>query len=351
MASPFDAFVTTVTQDHLLPKVVDNILNSNVATVRWLSRGRPWMGETLRIPIKYQKSTSGGAFGLGDTFVTAKVNTRQRLSFDPKFFYQSVTLFGPEVDVNAISESQVINIITTEMESSMQDAMDSVGTLFYGTETGNNLQGVQGIIDDGTFQATYGGQTRSSNTHLNSDVTTVSGPITLAIMADKQSDAKRGSQKPTLIVTTEAVWDDVEALIQPVLSANYSVQGPHKVTRDAVVAPGQALGPGQVGFDAIMHRGTPVVADEKCNSGEMYFINENFLQWYGLKSVWAKPISMKSSTIEGYYSADVPSENHGFHWTDFKEPTNQYARTGQILLLGNLISGGPRYSSKAESLT
>ena len=100
-----------------------------------------------------------------------------------------------------------------------------------------------------------------------------------------------------------------------------------------------------------MHRGVPLVADEKCNSGEMYFINENFLDWYGLKPVWAKPISVTSNTIEGYYDADVPSANHGFHWTDFKEPTNQYSRSGQIILEGNLISGGPRYSSKLESLT
>lgn len=351
MATPFDTFVTSLTQDGLLPKAVDNILDSNVATVRWLSRAKAWVGETLKIPIKYRKSTSGGSYGIGDTFTTSKVNTRQLLSFDPKFFYQNVTLFGPEVDVNAISESQVINMITIEMESAAQDAMDGVGTLFYGIESGNDFQGVQGIIDDGTFSSTYGGQTRSSNTHLNSTVTTVSGPLTLALMASAQSGAKRGSLKPTIVVTTESVWDDLEALIQPTLSANYQVMGPHKVTRDATVAPGQALGPGQVGFDALMHRGTPVVADEKCNSGEMYFVNETFLDWYGLKSVWNNPIKVASSTIQGYYDADVPSENHGFHWTDLKEPTNENARSGQILLQGNLVSGGPRYSSKLESLT
>jgi hypothetical protein len=347
----FDEYLTSITQDHIMPKVIDNVLKSTVASVRWLSNGRAWMGEQLKIPFKNAKNTSSGTFGLGDTFVTDKVSTRKLLKFDPKFYYANVSLFGPEVDVNAISESQVVNLVKTEMQSVQQDAMEEVAGLMYGVGTGNNPQGLQGIIDDGTFLATYGEQTRSSVTNLNSNVNTVSGPLTLALMAAQQSNAKRGSMKPTIILTTESLFDDLEELLQPQLAANYSVMGPHKVTSRATVMPGQSLGPAQAGFDAIMHRGVPVAGDEMCNSGEMYFINETFLQWYGLKSQWAKPISLASDTIEGPYAADVPSKNHGFNWTGFKEPTNQYARNGQILLLGNLISGGPRYNSKLESLT
>ncbi len=347
----FDEYLTTITQDHILPKVVDNVLKSSVAAVRWLSNGKRWAGEQLKIPFKNSKNTSSGAFGLGDTFNTAKVSTRKILAFDPKFYYANVSLFGPEVDVNAISETQVINLVKTEMESVQHDAMEEVSSLFYGVGSGNNFLGLQGIVDDGTFLSTYGGQTRSTVTNLNSNVNTVSGPLTLALMAAQQSNAKRGSMKPTIILTTEAHWDDFEELIQPQISANYSIMGAHKVTKGATVMPGQPLGPGQVGFDALMHRGTPIVADEMGNSGEMYFINENFLQWYGLRSQWAKPISLSSTTIEGPYEADVPSKNHGFHATEWKEPTNQYARSMQILLMGNLVSGGPRYSSKLESLT
>lgn len=347
----FDGYITSITQDHILRKVVDNVLNSNVACVRWLSKGKEWIGETLRIPFKNAKNTSAGAFGLSDVFTTAKVNTRLSLAFDPKFYYANITLFGPEVDVNAVNEAKVVDLVRTETESTMQDAMDDVGALFYSTGAGNNFLGVQGIVDDGTFLATYAGQTRSSVTNLNSNVNTVSGPLTLALMAAQHSNAKRGSMKPTIGITTEAHWDDYEELIQPQISANYTILGGAKVTRDGTVPQGAALGPGQAGFDALMFRGMPVVADEKCNSGEFYFINENFLQWYGMKSTWAKPIKLTSETIDGTYAADVPSDNHGFQFTGFKEAYNQYARAGQLLLLGNLVSGGPRYSSKLESLT
>jgi len=349
--STFGEYITSITQDSILPKVVDNVLNSNVACTRWLSKGKKWSGETVKVPFKNGKNTSSGAFGLGGVFQTAKVNTRLTLSFDPKFYYANVTLFGPEVDVNSITESQVVNLVKIEMESTMQDAMDEVGGLFYSAGAGDNFMGVQGIVDDGSFAPTYGNQTRSVVTNINSNVSTVGGPLTLALMASAHSAAKRGSTKPTISIMTEAIWDDYEALIQPQLQATYQVLGSAKVTRDGTVAAGQALGPGQAGFDALMFRGVPQVADEKCNAGEYYDINENHIQWYGLSSVWAKPIKLTSETIDGVYEKDVPSDNHGFHWTDFKEPSNQYARSGQLLLLGNMISGGPRNHSKLEQLT
>jgi hypothetical protein len=273
------------------------------------------------------------------------------LKFDPKFYYANVSLFGPEVDVNAISETQVVNLVKTEMESTQQDMIEEVSTLLYGVGTGDNPMGVQGIIDDGTYLSTYGELDRSVYTKINSNVNTVGGPVTLALMAAQNTNARFGRMKPTLCLTTEALWDDLEELIQPQLSANYTVLGNHQVTRDSIVMPGTPLGPGMVGFDAIMHRGVPVTADSLCNDGEMYFINENYITWYAIKSQWASAIALSSTTIDGPYAENVPSKNHGFHWTGFKEPHNQYARNGQILLLGNLVSGGPRYHAKLESLT
>lgn len=347
----FDGYLTSITQDHILPKVVDNVLNANVACVRWLSKGKQWMGEQMKVTFKNSKNTSSGAFGLSDTFTTAKVNTRLQMAFDPKFYYANVTLFGPEVDVNSISETQVVNLVKTEMESTMQDMMDDIGGLFYSIGAGNNFLGVQGIVDDGTFLATYGGQTRANVPNINSSVSTVNGPLTLALLQSCYRGAKHGTMRPTIGITTEGLWDDYESILQPTLQANYNVMGGYKVTSGATVQPGQALGPAQAGFDALLYRGMPLVADEKCNDGELYMVNENYIQWYGIKSQWAKPIKVTSETIDGVYAEDVPSENHGFHWTDLKDAYNQYARAGQILLLGNLISGGPRYHGKLESLT
>ncbi len=348
----FDEYITSITQDHYIPKIVDNVLNSNVAAVRWLQNAKAWSGEQLKVPFKFKKSTSGGSFAPGDTFVTAKVNTRQKLAFDPKWYYQSIALLGPEVDVNATNETQVISLIETESQSASQDMIDDIGDIFYSTGVGTDFLGIGGINDDGSELATYGELSRSSFPQLNADVTTVGGALTLKIMAGSQDAAKRGSMKPTIALTTETQWTNYEELIQPQLAANYSVVGTPRVTRGATVQPGVPLGPGQAGFDALMHRGTPVVADEKCPEGVMHWINENFLAWHGLKPVWATPVVFGSSTIEGWNaSPDVPSNNHGFSVTQWKEPSNQYSRIRQLLLAGNLVSGGPRYHSKDTGLT
>jgi len=351
MASSFDDYLTSITQDGFIQKVIDTILNSNVLTVRIISKQKKWMGEQLKVPFKYQKSTTGGSFALTDTFDTTKVNTRLKMAFDPKYIYQNISLMGPEVSVNNLSKTQIVSLIKTEMESAQQDMLDTIGDQVYGFGTGNDIQGVQGIVDDGTYAATYGEQSRTTYTQLNSDVTTVSGPLTIPLMADAYMAAKIGNQKPSLGITTEAVWNDFEALITPTIAANYNIMGTAKVTRDEVVRAGKALGPGQTGFDALMFRGMPVVADEKCNSGEFYFLNEEYIDFYGLPAAWYKSVSLSSSTIEAGYYDQLNVKTYGFSWSDWKEPTNQYARSGQILLMGNMIGKSPRTSSKLESLT
>jgi len=74
----FDDYIQTITQDQIVPKIVDTVLAGNVIALRFLSNGKPWSGETLKVPFKYQKSSSGGAFDGFDTFNTTKYNTRSR---------------------------------------------------------------------------------------------------------------------------------------------------------------------------------------------------------------------------------------------------------------------------------
>jgi hypothetical protein len=347
----FDSYLNTITQDGFLDKVVDTVLGSNVLAVRFLSKQKSWMGEQLKVPVKYAKSTTGGSFTAADTFDTSKASTRVKMAFDIKAIYQNITLTGIEVSVNGISKTQVINLVKTETESATQDLVDLVGTQLYGYGAGDDIMGIQGIVDDGTFAATYGELARATYTGLASNVTTVGGPLTLALMASAYTAAKMGNQKPTLGITTESIWNDYEELILPTINANYNIMGGAKVTRDETVRAGQALGPGQVGFDALMYRGMPVVSDEKCPSGEFYFLNEDFLDFYGLKADGCTPINLSSNTIEGGYYEQNIAKTYGFNWTGWKTPTNQYAKAGQILLLGNLIGRSPKTSSKLESLT
>src|SRR3990167_579738 len=346
----FDSYVQSVTQDEIVPKIVDNILNSNVLTLRILGNGKSWNGETLKFPFKYQKSTAGGSFSGLDNFYTTKINTRQVLSFDPRGYYQSVVLPGMEVDVNA-TPAGVLNLVKVEMESAQMDMIDSIGTLMYADGTGNSNKdflGLDAIVDDATSVATYGGLARSTYSMLNATRTASGGTLTPALMGALYDNCTRGGERPSLIVATEAIWTIYEALLQPTVQANYDAKGYAQATRSGVAESRGAL-QGEIGFDALFFRGVPFVRDEKCTSQTLWMLNEKYLNWYGLKSHKYSSISLSSSNFQGVYE-DAPKAT-GFSWSGLKEPTNQYAEIGQIILEGNLVSAGPRYMGRLTGIT
>ena len=353
----FTERVQSITQDKLLPGVVDIVLNSNILALR-LMAGSPkmWSGETLKKPIKFEKSTTGGSFSGLDTFSTSTTDNRERLSFDPRGYYQSVVIPGIEKAVNQ-TDAQVLALVKTELESAQQDMVDSIGTLFYSDGTGNSSKdflGLGAIVDDGTSVSTYGGLSRTTYTGLQATVTASGGTMTLAKLATLMSNASAAGssrERPTLIVSSQTIWDLYESLLTPTVRSNYQMNGfPRVGMRYQGMVDARQGAAGQQGFVAVTYRGVPWVADEKATSQIVFMLNENYLDWYTLKDSDLQSISLGSSTVEGVY-AEVPSKLQPFMWTGFKTPVNQYGEVGQIIALGNLISWNPRRHAKLTGVT
>lgn len=68
---------------------------------------------------------------------------------------------------------------------------------------------------------------------------------------------------------------------------------------------------GDAGFQVLEFKGQPIVWDELCNSGVMYFLNTNHMN-----------LSVHKDA--------------NFEVSDFVKPENQDARVAQILFMGNL---------------
>ena len=111
---------------------------------------------------------------------------------------------------------------------------------------------------------------------------------------------------------------------------------------------GQAL-KGLAGYTAIWYRGIPIVKDEKCTSGYIYYINTDVTYWSGLPHPKHGMVSLGTSTIEGVGNP-VP-RNHGISWTGFKEPINQDGETGQFILYGQMLCEMPRYNGVDQGVT
>lgn len=341
--------VTTTTQSKLLPKLVDTILNSNVLATRMLTKASKFNGERMKFPVKYAKNATGTSFAGFDAFSTSATDNRVNLEYVPKFYQMTVALPLDELSANA-TEEKVLDLAGLELASTAQDMADDIGTIFYGTGTGNSgkdFLGLEAIVDDGTNAATIGTLSKTTYPTLKSTVTASSGTLSLSKMSTLYNAAASGSQTPTLGLTTELIFSLYEQLLQPQeriakTVSMYSQGGNHSMG----VKGGDLVG--GTGFTGLYFKGFPILADEKCTSGVMYFINEDFLDWYALPVAMTKPIGFRSQSIDGNDYSDVTGL--GFSWSDWVKPTNAAAIIGHVYLGGELISANPKRHAKLTGI-
>jgi len=339
MATTLGNRVTTTTQDFILPQVVDTILNSNVFATRMLSRAKKWRGEKMQFPVIVLSGVAGGSFSGFDTFSTTASDTRRNLSYSPAFYEINAALPLDEMSVN-VNQERVLDLITIELAQRAQQMADEIGTLFYSDGTGNSSKdflGLEAIVDDSTNVTTIGGLSRSTFTTLKSTVTASGGTLTLAKMATLYNDITSGFQRPTVGLCTEAVFSFYEELLQP----------QERIMKDtSMMKTGLSVGTGTL---ELFYKGFPVIPDEKATSQTLYFLNEDFLDWYGLPLAKTTPIKFKSTDIKGNDYSNLTGL--GFSWSDWIKPTNSASVIGHIYLGGELISNNFKRHGKLTGIT
>jgi len=352
--------VVDITYQEILPRLVDQINNSNIWTARVLTNTKEWSGITLNMPIETANSTTGGSFSGMDTFPTAATNNTRIFSWYVAAFEQSVVVPGIERDINANNEKQVLRLLTTRMDEAKVSAAVAIGQQFYGAGNGKNFDGLGLIVDDGTNTSSYGGLTRSTNTFVNADVTPVTnGIITLDYLSSEMDNVSAvGSQteSPTLGLTDKATWTYIEGIMQPMLSARYEVtqvRGYDRISggtpAGTSVGPGDARLGGLAGFRSIAYRGIPLVPDDMCPTGTFFWLNETYIDFYALKAGELQKISSNIEVQEGfYYDIKFPS---AWQFRDMMSPVNQYGEVGLLFLMGNLVCGQPRRNGKLTGIT
>lgn len=339
---PLSNRITTTTNNRLLPKVVDLVLSDNVFAQMMMTKAAKWQGKQIEKVIKVSNGQSGSSFNGFDTFSRNASDTRQKMVHDAKFYQKSVAIAGTEIDINESSdEDKIIELIAIELESAVTEMADEIGTLFFGDGTGNSgkdFDGLQNIVDDGTNAATYGGLTRATYpTPLNATYTNSGGTISLAKLDTLLAACKSGNRKTTLGLTTEAIFDYIGQLFQPMERINMTQ-----------LVKGKGL-EGQAGFTTLSYKGVPIVADEKCTTGVFYALNEKFLEWRAIKAKMAQPVKFKMNQLEGNNYSSV--EGLGFSWTGWAKAQNAYAFAGDIIVGGQLWSSAPKAHGQLHSIT
>lgn len=347
----FDAQITTITQNEIVPKIVDQTLQGNPITLLFLANSRPWLGTTLDFPVKLSNHTQGGAFNDYTEFKALNENVRQLASFDVRAYYQSVVIGGIARSVNAVSKTQLLNLVKVEMESVGQDMVDGVGTAFHGTGSdGLNFLGLDGGIDD---TSTYGGLSPATYTAWKSTLQTTVGAFDFSKFRTLANSATVGNQKPNVYDCNETVFGYIEADYTATVQGNYQVmeQNRGRLTSKGIIPAMRSGLTGNMGFDVFFFGGSPVVKNDKEDSGKLRALNTEFYRFYGLKAVEAQEVDLSAMYHEGNdYDGGVPSTK-GFNWTGFVRPAKQYAWIGQFLILGNLVTPARRLQSYSDGIT
>lgn len=363
----FTERVLSQTRQYLLPKVVYNVLGSNVLAARLVGNGLKGKGVAVEKAIKHTLSGSASSFSGLDTFQAAQLDTKIRLTYDMRAIRQPVGVAGLEIMANQDAEVQSTDLVKEALEETQDELFDALGDYLYGTGTGNSGKdplGLGAIVDDGTDVTTIGGQSRSTYSVLNATRTSLSGvALTLARMATLYSAVSSGTSTstPTLMISNETVWDLYESLLTPIVREQYSMMGYYNVTSEKGSKATRGSHEGLVGthgFVGLSYKGIPYARDEKATAQAMFMLNENFIDWYGwpasgetTRTTGYEPISFGHTQVETSYSEAPMSNFTGFNWSGFKSPTNQFAGIADIILVGNLTSFRPNRNGKFVSVT
>lgn len=319
--------------EEIVPECVDTILQTNTFATVALARPKVFRSATQDFPIKYRKGTDGSSFIGLQSLSTAFTDTRVSLKYNPAFYQTNVIIVGTDALANNTAR-KVIDLVDIEMKSRAQDLADDIGNQFWGGGGGTNLNGLQNLVDDGSNYPTIGGLSRSTYPTLDSTITALSGgALTIAAMRTMWFAIGDQSVWPTRIYTDSTGWQLYEALLTP----------QERIMKGVNLVPSYK---GYTGFQALDFAGMSVTFDRKCPTGSLYFLNEDYLNFYALPSTdpvsgqSGRPVSVASRIMEGNMYEDVG--NLGFFFTGFVRLSNAYGYSGFIILAGNLLTDNPR---------
>lgn len=338
----FDNVVDTLTLEEIVPQVVDTVLRGNVFATKMLSKTKRFGAATMDFPIKYQIGTAIQSFLGFDALPTSFTDTRVLMKYNPRFSAANVALAGTDIAANNTA-AKVLDLTTIEMISRAQDLADGIGTMLWSTGTGNSNKdflGLGALVDNGNTVSTIGGLSRSTYTTLQSTVTAAS-TLSLPTMRTLYNAISDATVVPTRIYTDYPSWSLYEQLLQP----------QEKIYKEVNIVPNYK---GYEGFSGLMYAGMEMVPDRKATSGYMYFLNENYMDFYGLDVSLeayegAKKVDVASKLFTGNSYNEV--SNLGFYWTGFIKSNTQFAWNSFIILGGNLCTDNPRRHGVLTGIT
>lgn len=336
----YNNVVDVLTLEYIVPRVVDTVLRANTFATRMLSKTKRFQAATQDFPIKFQTGTQIQSFIGFQTLPIDFTDTRVLMKYNPTFIAANVALAATDIAANNVAQ-KVMDLTQVEMDSRAQDLANAMGAYLYGSGQGTNPNGLANLVDDGTTAATVGGLSRTTYPTLKSTITS-SSTLSLSSMRTLYNAIADASVVPTRAYTDYPTWALYEQLLQP----------QSRIYKEVNIAPNYK---GYEGFQGLMFSGMEIVPDrQNPTAGTMYFLNENYIDWYALdvsmeQFEGARKVDVASKLFVGNSYSEVDSL--GFYWTGFIKATNMFAFNSFIVLGGNMCTDNPRRHGALTGIT
>lgn len=335
--------VSALTRDLYVPKLVDNIYKSNVLTYRMLRKSRPFSGgRRVLVPVEYAKAAQKGFYSGTEQLTVGSTDMFADAAYEWVQSYATIQVSGKEEMVNQGPE-RVLDMIEAKMKSAEKAVRDLFGTQLYsnnegdgtnpttGLTTGAELDGFVGLQHICAADRTLGGINSTSQTWWeppSGGLVDISGggdtSVTFAelttsthedyiqtVLRNQYGALSIGADKPTIIVTSQVVFDAYEATLTDQKRFGAS---------DSALA--------DAGFSNLLYRGTPIVVDQQLETafgGGAFMLNENYI---GFRH----------------------HRKRNFSFEDFVKPEDYDYAVAKILWMGAFVCSAPRMQGKISSL-
>lgn len=310
-----DIFATTLR--HIRPTVADTFYTGRAFFVRLYDQRKIIIdgGREIQQNIMID-SPPGGSYGRGDELDISKKQLFTSLRFPWSLYYSAITEDGLDAIENS-GAAAIMNLAKMRLEAARQKVEDDVGEDLYLDGTGNSskdLVGIRAALDNGDTVASYGGITRATTgigSRIRGSVDTTGGTFSLDIATARMVAATVGTKRPDLILTTQTLWGRFHDRLQ--VSERFPKTERGKRLADA-------------GFEVLAWMGADVVADDKCPSGQMVFLNTSTFTFY--------VHTARNFVLDGPHT-----------------PANVDQKTTRLFLACQLTCDNPRLNSLATGLT
>lgn len=305
MALTYDQ-ISAITQKKFIPKLYDNIFDSNPLMQRAKDKSYEKVdgGTSIMVPLNYATPTAGGWYSGADTLVTTDNDQITSAEYTWKQIYKNITILRSDELKNS-GDSQILSLVKNKVKIAEKSMMDDFGTgLFSNATDAKSIVGLRQIVNT---SKTIGGISQTDFTWWAGQVDSSTTTTTMSALQTQWNKVVIGDDKPTVAVTTRAVYNFYYELLQP-----------QQRFMDSKTAAG--------GFENLMFNGIPVIPDSHCPTSYFFILNENYLH------MWAH-------------------KDEDMRFEPFQKPINQNLKVAKIYWMGAYGTSNGRLQAVLSALT